>query len=124
MTSPIDRIARSAAQRLAREADLPALVPEVERQLQAGPGTRSPDRYDPITIAISLAALLVSAAELAWNVYTDLKEQTPRPEPEVIKRKIRVELELPEQVTSADSERIISAVVEGALSEITEAERR
>jgi hypothetical protein len=36
MPSPAERIARSAAQRLAREADLPLLTPEVERQLQAG----------------------------------------------------------------------------------------
>ncbi len=71
----------AAAERLAREADLPALLPEVERQLvecqlEAGAGGQSVDRYEPITMAI--AALLVSVASLGWTIYTDLKKANSR----------------------------------------------
>ena len=109
MADPVDRIARSVAERLAQDANLPSLVPEVERQLEVGAGNQSVDRYEPITI--SLAALIVSVAGLAWTIYTDLKNHTSRPEPEVIKRKIRVEIELPpEGVSTADRDRVIAAV--------------
>jgi hypothetical protein len=120
MANPVDRIARGAAERLAREAELPSLVPEVERQLEVGVGHRSVDRYEPITI--SLAALVVSVAGLAWTIYTDLKKQAPRPEPEVIKRRIRVEIELPEQVSAADRDRVIAAVIEQTLTETGDTE--
>ena len=115
MASPADRIARSAAQRLAQDADLPLLVPEVERHLQAGDGGQIAERYEPITIA--LAGLLVSVAGLAWTIYTDLRKQTPHPDPEVMKRRIRVEVELPEQVSVADRDRVIAIVVEETLAE-------
>jgi hypothetical protein len=119
MASPVDRIARSAAQRLAQDSDLPLLVAEVERQLQVGDAGEA-ERYEPITI--SLAALLVSVAGLAWTVYTDLKKQTPRPDPEVIKRRIRVQVELPEQVSAADRDRVLAVVVEQTLAETPDAE--
>jgi hypothetical protein len=109
MVSPVDRIARGAAVRLAQEAGQPSLVPEVERQLEVGDGTGSGDRFEPITL--SIAALVVSVASLAWTIYTDLKKQASRPEPEVIIRRIRVEIELPEQVSTADRDRVITAVV-------------
>lgn len=121
MGSPVDRIARSAAQRLALDADLPALVPEVERQLEIGDGIPSPDRYEPVTM--SIAALLVSVASLAWTVYTDLKKQTPKPDPEVVKRRIRVEIELPDGVPAAERDRIITAVVEQAMAETAKPEQ-
>jgi hypothetical protein len=120
MASPVDRIARGAAERLAREAELPSLVPEVERQLQVGNGIQSGDRFEPITL--SIAALVVSVAGLAWTIYTDLKKQTPKPEPDVIKRRIRVEIELPEQVSAADRDRVITAVVAQTLAEIGDTE--
>jgi hypothetical protein len=120
MASPVDRIARSAAQRLAQDADLPQLVPQVERQLQAGDAGQAAERYEPITI--SLAALLVSIAGLTWTVYTDLKKQTPHPDPEVIKRRIRVDIELPEQVSAADRDRVLAVIVEQTLAEIPDAE--
>jgi hypothetical protein len=121
MASPVDRIARSVAARLAQDADLPLLVPEVERQLTIGDTGQTAERYEPITI--SLAALLVSVAGLAWNIYTDLKKQNPHPDPEVIKRRIRVEIELPpEQFSVADRDRVISAVVEQTLAETPDTE--
>ena len=116
MANPVDRIARTAAARLAHDAELPHLVPEVEYQLQAGTASQAAERYEPITI--SLAALLVSVANLAWSIYTDLRKQTLRPDPEVMKRRIRVEIELPPaQVSAADRDRVIIAVVEEMLAE-------
>lgn len=114
MASPVDRIARNAAARLAQDADLPLLVPEVERQLQVGDGHAAADRYEPI--AISLAALIVSVAGLAWTIYTDLKKQTRRPDPEVMERRIRVEIEHPEKVSAADRDRVITTVIEQMLA--------
>jgi hypothetical protein len=63
MTSASEDVARRAAQRLSGELDrtLPALV-EVQLQLQGG---RPAQRFEPLTTAIALAALLVSAAQLA-----------------------------------------------------------
>ncbi len=114
MASPVDRIARNAAARLAQDADLPLLVPEVERQLQVGDDHAAADRYEPI--AISLAALIVSVAGLAWTIYTDLKKQTRRPDPEVMERRIRVEIEHPEKVSAADRDRVITTVIEQMLA--------
>jgi hypothetical protein len=113
--SPVERIARSAAQRLARDGDLPAVVLEVERQLQLGDAGRAAERYEPITI--SLGALVVSIASLAWTVYTDLKKQTPRPDPEVLKRRLRIEVELPEQVSVADRDRVLDVIVEETMAD-------
>jgi hypothetical protein len=115
MASPVDRIARSTAQRLARDGDLPALVPEVERQLQLDTAGQAAERYEPITI--SLAALVVSIASLAWTVYTDLRKQTPCPDPEVLKRRLRIQLELPEQVSTADRDRVLAVIVEETMAD-------
>jgi hypothetical protein len=120
MADPVDRIARGAAERLAQEAGQPSLVPEVERQLKIGSDSRSGDRYEPITL--SIAALVVSVAGLAWTIYTDLKKQASRPEPEVVKRRIRVEIDLPEQVSVADRDRVIAAVVAQTLMETGDTE--
>ena len=120
MASPVERIARGAAARLAREADLPLLVPEVEHQLQVSDAGHAAERYEPITI--SLAALLVSVASLAWTIYTDLRKQTQQPHPEVMKRRIRVEVELPEGISSPERDRVIAAIVAQTLAETAESE--
>lgn len=120
MTSPVNRIALSAAQRLARDGDPPALVPEVERQLQLGQVGHAAERFEPVTIA--LAALVVSIASLAWTVYTDLRKETPRPDPEVLKRRLRVELELPERVSAADRDRVLAVIVEETMADPSDTE--
>jgi hypothetical protein len=120
MADPVDRIARGAAARLAQETGQPSLVPEVERRLEVGEDTGPGDRFEPITL--SIAALIVSVASLAWTIYTDIKKQTPKPEPEVIKRRIRVDIELPEQVSAADRDRVIAAVVAQTLAETGDTE--
>jgi|SRR5262252_3506 hypothetical protein len=63
-----DDLARRAALRLGSELDrnLPAAV---EAHIQGGGAV--PKRFDPGT-TIALAALVVSVAQLAWNIYWDL----------------------------------------------------
>jgi hypothetical protein len=60
--------------------------------------------------------LVVSIASLAWTVYTDLKKQTPRPDPEVLKRRLRIEAELPEQISTADRDRVLTVIVEETMA--------
>jgi hypothetical protein len=108
VTEPVADSARGAAQRLAGELSEPRLVTDVEAALVAGEGRTVPDRYlDPI----SLGALIVSVAQLAWTVYTDLKKQTPEPAREVVERRVRVQLPAGE-VPAAQRDRIIEVVVE------------
>lgn len=73
--SPVGRGARSAARRLAAEHG-PGLEAEVETALYARGANRRPEQYfDPI----SLGPLLVSLTTLAWTVYKDLHNKTPKP---------------------------------------------
>jgi hypothetical protein len=51
------------------------------------------------------------------TVYTDLRKQTPRPDPEVLKRRLRVEVELPEQVSAADRDRVLAVIVEETMAD-------
>jgi len=76
-------LARTVAGRL--ETDRPGTAVEVEAELHQ-PGRRPAQYLEPI----SLGALIVSVASLAWTVYTDLKTKTANPAPEVIARTIRV----------------------------------
>jgi hypothetical protein len=89
MTDPVERIARAAATRLTTDHG-PSLAVDVEAALHTRGTTREPDRYfDPI----ALGALIVSVATLAWTIYTDLKQKTPNPSPDVLARTIRVRLQ-------------------------------
>ena len=107
MNDPVADNARGAAQRLSDELS-PRLVADVEAALAAGEGRTVPDRYlDPI----SLGALVVSVAQLAWTVYTDLRKQTPEPSPEVIARTVRVKLAA-DDTPHSQRDRIIEVVVE------------
>ncbi len=88
MTDPVAAGARAAAERLT-PAYGPGLAADVEAAVHARGQEQQPERYfDPI----SLGALIVSIAALAWTVYTDLKKKTPSPAPEVVARTVRVEL--------------------------------
>lgn len=60
---------------------------------------------------------MVSIGSLAWTIYIDLRKQTPRPDPEVLKRRIRVELELPEQVSAADRDRVLAVIVDETMAD-------
>lgn len=101
-------VARRAAQRLSAELDktLPALV---EVQLQGGKPT---ERFEPLTTAIALAALVVSAAQLAWDVYQDLKAQNATPAPEQLASRLRLELTVEANVSDAERDKVIAVVVD------------
>src|SRR4051794_22287828 len=84
---PVARGARGAAQRLAPGAG-GGLTADVEAALHNRTSAHPEQYLDPI----SLGALIVAVADLAWTIYTDLKAKTPQPSPQVIERRIRIEL--------------------------------
>ena len=57
--------------------------PCTRRRVRAVTGTLDP---------IALAALIVSVAQFAWTVYADLRKRTAKPAPQVVARRVRVEL--------------------------------
>jgi hypothetical protein len=80
----------------------------VEAALRARGLSRSPERYlDPI----SLGALIVSIASMAWTVYIDLRKKTSEPSPDVVARTVRVRLQITGQFDPAQQDRIIEVVV-------------
>jgi hypothetical protein len=105
-----DDLARNVALRLQDELDrnLPAAV---EAQIQAGGA--APERYESATaITIALAALILSAAKFAWDIYRDLKKDSKAPAPEVIARRMRLELNVAEGIDRNRRDRIIEVVVD------------
>jgi hypothetical protein len=66
-------VARRVASLLALSLGAPQLPTQVDQELSVDPLDRSSTRLDPVSI--SLAALIVNAASLAWKIYTDLKQQ-------------------------------------------------
>jgi hypothetical protein len=107
MPDPVADASRAAAQRLADELG-PGLAADVEEALEGRGEAHSPERYlDPV----SLGGLIVSVATLAWTVFNDLRNKTPKPPPEGIARRVRVELETHDSVTPAQRDRIIEIVV-------------
>jgi len=103
---PVARGARAAAQCLVAGPG-GRLTADVEAALHSqNPG--HPEQYlDPI----SLGALIVSAASLAWTIYTDLKTRTSRPSPQVIARRVRIELADRVPIEPTERDRIIDVVV-------------
>ena len=102
-------IARSAAAKLARELD-PALPAYVERQIEAG--SEGGKQFIEPGTTIALASLLVSMASLAWTIYRDLRKETARPSLDVVRTRVRVQLELPEGVSLTQRDQMIAVVVE------------
>src|SRR5215469_14071372 len=109
MNDPVTIGARAAANRLTADYGS-ELVTDVEAALQARGSSHPPQRYfDPV----SLGELIVSIATLAWTVYSKLtdKKSSPPPEPDVIARKVRVELRSYGETLSDDQEEITEIVV-------------
>jgi hypothetical protein len=107
MTDPVEHAARAAATQLAADFG-PALPTQVEAALSARRSTHNPDRYlDPI----SLGALIVSIATLAWTVYIDLTKKTPTPSTDVMARAVRVRLHDTTDLDPATRDRIIDILV-------------
>jgi hypothetical protein len=107
VTDPVEPIARAAAARLA--ADLgPALRVDVEAALSCRQSAQPPEQYlDPV----SLGSLVVSAATLAWTVYTDLRSKSQPPSREVLARTVRIELD-EDAFDARTRDRLIQVVVE------------
>ncbi|KOX21727.1 hypothetical protein ADK67_25520 [Saccharothrix sp. NRRL B-16348] len=110
---PIGRTARAAARRLA-----PDHGPELEAQVEAALYARSANQYlDPI----ALGSLIVSVATLAWTVYNDVRDKSPKPSREAITERVRAGLST-DDPSPADLDKIIDAVVE-EITEDTEGNR-
>lgn len=104
------RGARAAALRLAPEfgARLPA---DVEVSLHTPAGEPGAQYVDPI----ALAALIVSASQLAWQIYADIRSRNAKPSPEVVARSVRVQLVDTTEIEPADRDRVIDVVVNETL---------
>jgi hypothetical protein len=104
-----DDLARRAAQRLGGDLDR-NLPTAVEAQLQAG--GKVPQRYEPAT-TIALAALILSAAKFAWDIYRDLKKDSKAaPATEVIARRMRLELNIDDEIDADRRDKVIEVVVD------------
>jgi hypothetical protein len=103
-------LTRRAAERLAAQlgADLPA---NVEAALQ-GSAAGAPQRYEAATL-IALAALVLNIVKFAWDLRKDLRAAAaPSPPPEVIARRVRLEVASPTGVTEAQRDHIIAVVMD------------
>ncbi len=110
MDDAVSGIARAAAARLSTDLGGEVVV-GVEEALQAQEGGASPKRYfDPI----SLGSLIVSVASLAWTVLRDLRRERAKPSPDVVARRVRVQLSADIAATQRDL--IVDVVVDEMLS--------
>lgn len=106
--SPVGRVARAAARRLAKHHGS-GLAVHVEAALRERGSNGRPEQYvEPI----ALAALIVAAADLAWSVYADLRKKSEKPAPEVISWQLRVELDQPRTIQPAERDHVIQIVVD------------
>jgi hypothetical protein len=109
MDPEAEALARRAANRLAAQlgADLPANV-EAALQGAAGP----PQRYEAATL-IALAALVLNIVKFAWDLRKDQRAAAAPPSsPEVIARRMRLEVALPNGTTTAQRDQVIAVVVD------------
>ena len=103
MTDPIADSARAAAGRLDSEYG-PGLISEVEAALDPG---KSVQYFDPV----SVGALIVSIATLAWTIYNDLKKTKTSPTLDVVARSIHVEIRNWGDLSPTSLEQITDIVV-------------
>jgi uncharacterized membrane protein YebE (DUF533 family) len=107
MTDPIAVGAHAAAIRLTPEYG-PGLAADVEDALDALGMEQRPERYlDPV----SLGALIVSIAGLAWTIYTDQRKKTAEPSADVVARHVHAELRQHSDTSQHDTERITEIVI-------------
>jgi hypothetical protein len=67
--------------------------------------------------------LIVAIADLTWTIYTDLKTKTPHPSPQVIARRIRIELNHSAPIEPTERDRVIDVVVTETIQAIDESKR-
>ena len=91
MTDPAADAARAAAAHFAAEIG-PGLPAEVEIRLASRSyANRRPAQYDT-GLVVSIAALIVTVAQLAQSIWAAHREHNPEPSPEAIARETRIEL--------------------------------
>jgi hypothetical protein len=112
MDPDVADLARRAAARLSDRFGerLPA-------QVEAGLHDGTAGRQYVNAVDVSLAALVISIAQFLWNVCKDSHKTKPPqppqppPNPEVLIRRVRLEVDLPADVTTAQRDAIAAAVV-------------
>jgi hypothetical protein len=114
-TDPIATAARSAARDLIAEYG-PGLEADVEAALHAGAEQRPGQYLDPV----SVGGLIVAIATLAWTIYNDQRKHTPEPPPELIERRVRIEIS---EHTDANPHEI-SRIAEIVVTQITQTATR
>lgn len=104
MNDPVAQAARRAAKELA------ALAPGVRSDVEAALDSRAGAQFlDPI----SLGALIVSAAQLAWTIRRDRAQHAS---PDAVAHELRVELVFPTDVAPQLRDRIVEAVAREAVA--------
>ena len=109
METPAD-VARHAARYLeSLDSSLPA---HVEAQLETGlPSALA--RYN-LALTMQFAALIISAASLACTIRRDFVNTGKSVNDEAVARRVRIELDVPNDITLEQQEQIIAAVVKAA----------
>jgi hypothetical protein len=105
-TESIAAVARAAARNLIAEYG-PGLEADVEAALHAGTEQRPGQYLDPI----SVGGLIVAIATLAWTIYSDQRKHTREPAPEVIERRVRIEIREHADASPQEISRIAEVVV-------------
>jgi hypothetical protein len=113
---PVRWIARAAGRRLA-SARRPGLAVEIEsaldeRRARGGGRESRPDRYVDV---ISLASLIVAAADLAWAVYVEVRKKDAKPAATIAQR-LRIELGESRVIEPGERDRVIEVVVDQVIS--------
>lgn len=113
MDTAIEHGARSAATRLSEQLG-PDLPMHVETELHRDPNEAPHQYVDPISI--SIGALIVSIAGLAWTIYQDLsKPGRPQPTPPVVSRTVRIQLSDRSDLSHEERAHVIDVTVEEVL---------
>lgn len=113
--NPAEEGARAAAARLSDQYG-PNLAMRVEAELHRD-SHAAPDQFvDPV----SIGALIVSIASLAWTIYQDLRKrnQSP-PAPEVVARTVRIQLDQPSNLSQQEQAHVIEVTVDEVVRQIT-----
>jgi hypothetical protein len=107
---PVRQIARTAARRL-ENSRWPGLKAATEAALDDRHGTTPHRGADQYVDGVSLAALIVAAADLAWAVYTELRTKSSNTTQVIIQR-LRVELTQSRVLEPGDRDQVIEVVAE------------
>jgi WD40 repeat protein/tetratricopeptide (TPR) repeat protein len=108
MSYQVTRAARAVAERLVTQYGV-RLVADVDAIIQNSDEKREPLQYvDPV----SIAALVVSTAGLAWTVYKDVRTRVWKPRPDVVACEVRLKLVSSSHISMEERDRIIEMVAE------------